>query len=77
MGANRAWPVFDDILAILANLWFFNVATTSALRGLEALLAALSLAGGLIPRRRLQEIVAAFYVLLSVIDTFSASASVY
>jgi hypothetical protein len=65
------------VLAIFGNLWFFKVATVSAYQGMEGLLAATAIFGGLIPRRRLQEIVAALYVFLSVVDTFSASERVY
>ena len=65
------------VLAALANLWLWKTAPFSAAQGLEWLLAAVSLSGGLTTNRRVQEIVAAAYVLLSVIDTFSASVGAY
>lgn len=65
------------VTAALANLWLWQAAPFSAAQGLEWLLAAVSLAGGLTTHRRAQEIIAAAYVLLSVVDTFSASVGTY
>jgi hypothetical protein len=65
------------VLAILANGWFFRVTLLSTSQVIEGLLAALCLSGGLTTRRRIQEVVAALYALLSAVDTFSVSASAY
>ena len=64
-------------LAIVANFWFWKTALLSTSELLEGLLSALSLSGGLTTRRRVQEVIALLYIIVSVSDTFYASISVY
>jgi len=61
------------LLAMLANGLFFQVALLSAPQGLLALMVALCLLGGLTRRRRVQEAVAALYVVVGAADIVIAS----
>ncbi|MES2713481.1 MAG: hypothetical protein V4653_18025 [Pseudomonadota bacterium] len=65
------------LLALIVNGWLYKAAILSTPQALEALLAILCLHGGLTRRRRVQEIVAVLYALLSTINTFTASVREY
>lgn len=65
------------VLAIFANRWLFGVPLRSPLQILLGILAALCVAGSATRRRGWQEVIVAFYLCMSVLDTFSASVDAY
>lgn len=64
-------------LAIVANLWLWQVPLLSGVQALELILAATCLTVGLLDNRRIQEAATAFYLLITITDTFAASVGVY
>ncbi len=66
-------------LAIVANGLLWGVAVLSATQALagDPFWRRCCLVAGLVKHRRFQEVVAVFYVLLSVVDTLAASVEVY
>ena len=65
------------VLAIAANRWLWGEPLVSASQAMQLGLAVSCVAAALVTRRRFQEAVALFYVVLSVADTLTASVAVY